>query len=177
MGLECYSIKLIENRSLDHRYINIRLKLLIKRLLCNIKFLVKRSNGKNINNIFSAYRRRSAAQSIIINRNGVWQLNPTYLTNSLTQANPADPIVLLALGSNITPLEQAITARIGLKGRVSLSDGFWGKRFNGASKTSALVYNIGNYIYGVIVEGVETYSSLSNEWKIFIKSEWAKLNN
>lgn len=159
MSFETYSEKLMRARD-NPKYIDIRIKLLIKRIICKIRFVQMGSQPDFCGNDPTRFV------------NGKWVLQEEFRT-AHRYINPA---TLLKLHSSIPNRTWGLTSNLGAK----CNEGFV-KGLNVSSGISVpagphneLFYDIGRYIAFKMGSGREGALYLAQKWKDIIDVEWEK---
>ncbi len=160
MSYDTYSQKLMLARTTP-QYIDIRAKLIIKRLICKIRFVQK---GSTID--FKGFDYTKFV-------NGQWILGHPPNANRLV-----NPLGLLKLHSSISNPDKALAACIGLMYRDHLLRGFdLGRSYNGMNKYSELFFDIGRYIAKKVCATHHSKDYLAQRWRDIIDEEWNRTKN
>ena len=166
MGFETINEKLFGVRTLDRRYIDIRAKLYVKRLLCKIRLLKKPDRNLNF---------RTPGSNASHYDKGIW--HSTFEKHLGRERMFLDPLTLLRVGvRDIKAASGAINARLGLKVMGACYEGFSQTlKCTYGSHHAVLFYNISKYIFYMtdpFLNVIDVERLLTPQWRQYIHAEW-----
>lgn len=168
MGLETNNEKLLTARSNDWKYLEVRAKLFVKRLLCKAYYL----KSRGLLNL-AAYGQSNGS----IYRNHIW-CNNTDQEGEF--ARYYCPLSMLRIGiTDIKSADLAMSARLGARIRSAVRDGFtYDQPCYSKSVEGKLFYGLAHYIYHTLCSdtGVKPHKFCPGHWQEYIHQTWIKMN-